>query len=60
MDIYKDIACLEALTAANAISGFKATGLVPFKSEKVLDNLHFQLHTPTPPPPGSSHSSGSL
>ena len=54
LDIYK-IACLKALTAANVISGFATTGLIPYKPERVLDNLHFQLHTPTPP----SESSGS-
>lgn len=59
LDIYKNHARPEALTNANAIAGFAATGLVPYKPERVLDNLHFRLDTPTPPPPGSSHSDGS-
>ena len=41
LDIYKNTARPEALTAANIISGFAATGLVPYKSERVLDTLHF-------------------
>lgn len=59
LDNYKDIARPEALTAANIISVFAATCLVPYKPERVLNNLHFQLHTPTPPP-GSSGSDESL
>ncbi|KKA22215.1 hypothetical protein T310_3779 [Rasamsonia emersonii CBS 393.64] len=43
-----------ALTASNICSGFAASGLVPYKPEQVLDQLHIQLKTPTPP--GTSHS----
>jgi len=46
-----------ALTASNICSGFAAGGLVPYKSEQVLDQLHIQLKTPTPP--GTSHSNQS-
>ena len=45
----------EALSQKNILSGFKATGLVPYDPEQVLSRLNTQLHTPTPP--GSSHSS---
>ena len=46
-----------ALTASNICSGFAAGGLVPYKPEQVLDQLHIQLKTPTLP--GTSHSNQS-
>jgi len=47
----------QVLTASNICSGFAASGLVPYKPEQVLDQLHIQLKTPTPP--GTSHSNQS-
>ncbi|KAL1952461.1 hypothetical protein VTO42DRAFT_5300 [Malbranchea cinnamomea] len=44
-----------ALTEKNILSGFKATGLVPYDPEQVLSHLNTQTCTPTPP--GNSHSS---
>ncbi|OJJ94592.1 hypothetical protein ASPACDRAFT_128242 [Aspergillus aculeatus ATCC 16872] len=42
----------------NILSGFRATGLVPLNSQKVLSTLRIQLKTPTPPT--SSHSNQSF
>jgi hypothetical protein len=47
-----------ALSAANICSGFAATGLVPLSPERVLEKLHIQLKTPTPP--STSHSNQSF
>ena len=40
----------EAMTPANARSGFAATGIVPFDPDRVLAKLNTQIRTPTPPP----------
>lgn len=44
----------QAFSLSNICSGFAAAGLVPYKPENVLDELHIQMKTSTPP--GSSHS----
>lgn len=44
----------QAFSLLNIYSGFAATGLVPYRPENVLDELHIQMKTPTPP--GSLHS----
>ncbi len=43
-----------AITQKNVISGFAATGLVPFNPQRVLENLP-PIRTPSPPP-GSQES----
>ena len=40
----------EAITLANARSGFAATGIVPYNPDRVLTKLNTQIRTPTPPP----------
>jgi hypothetical protein len=40
----------EAITAQNARAGFRATGLIPFDTSIVLDQLIPVPRTPTPPP----------
>jgi hypothetical protein len=40
----------EALSKSNILSGFAATGLVPFAPDRVLSQLQIQVRTPSPPP----------
>lgn len=40
---------IEAFKPDTVKNGFEATGLVPFKPERVLEQLNIQLKTPTPP-----------
>jgi len=51
--IYQQV-CLHALTASSICSRFAAEGLVPYKPEQVLDQLHIQLKISTLS--GTSHS----
>ena len=46
-----------ALSKANILSGFKATGLIPLNSESVISKLQLQMKTPTPPTSSSSNQS---
>jgi len=40
----------ESFTSNTIRNGFRATGLVPYDPERVLQKLNTQLRTPTPPP----------
>ena len=46
----------QVFTPDNIKSGFRATGLVPFKPEEVLGRFTIQLKTPTPPGSQSTNS----
>ena len=46
----------EVFTIENIQSGFRATGIVPFNPNAVLDKLNIRLSTPTPPPSRGSAS----
>ena len=48
----------KALSSSNIISGFTATGLIPFSPERVFSKLKVLIKTPTPP--SSSHSNQSF
>jgi hypothetical protein len=46
----------EAYKPTTIRNGFAAAGLIPLDPERVLEKLNVVLKTPTPTPPGSSHS----
>lgn len=55
LQIYKEIRP-QVFSTSNIGSGFSASGLVPYKPERVLEGLSIYS---TPTPPGSSHSKSS-
>ncbi|KKA21666.1 hypothetical protein T310_4295 [Rasamsonia emersonii CBS 393.64] len=52
-------ACAEAFKAHTVQNGFIATGIHPFNPDRVIQKLHIQLKTPTPPGSRSSNSQSS-
>ena len=48
---------IEAFKSETIKNSFLATGLVPFKSDRVISKLNIRLRTPTPPPSRGSESS---
>lgn len=41
-------ACTTSFTPTTILSGFRATGLVPFNPDQVLSQLDVRLQTPSP------------
>ncbi|KAL1966447.1 hypothetical protein VTN77DRAFT_4589 [Rasamsonia byssochlamydoides] len=50
---------MEAFKTQNIQNGFAATGIHPFDPDQVIQRLHIQLKTPTPPGSRSSNSQSS-
>ena len=50
----------QSMSSSNIISGFKATGLIPLDSSKVISKLRIKTSSKTPTPPSSSGSNKSF